>query len=65
MDARTNSETDRNIFQLSDWDRFAADEYEQLVAEEGNTELMEDMCYDGEDNAQEENVSNGNQEKVN
>ena len=52
------------FFQLSDWDRFAADEYEQLVAEEGNTELMEDMCYD-EDTAQEENVSNGNQEKVN
>ena len=32
-----------NIFQLSDWDRFAADEYEQLVAEEGNTELIDDM----------------------
>ena len=29
--------------QLSDWDRFAADEYEQLVAEEGNNELMDDM----------------------
>ena len=29
--------------QLSDWDRFAADEYEQLVAEEGNNELMEDQ----------------------
>ena len=31
------------LFQLSDWDRFAADEYEQLVAEEGNTELIDDM----------------------
>ena len=31
------------MFQLSDWDRFAADEYEQLVAEEGNNELMEDQ----------------------
>lgn len=31
------------FFQLSDWDRFAADEYEQLVAEEGNTELIDDM----------------------
>ena len=30
-------------FQLSDWDRFAADEYEQLVAEEGSNDLMEDM----------------------
>ena len=60
----TYLETDQPIFQLSDWDRFAADEYEQLVAEEGNTELMEDMCYDEEAN-QEENVSNGNQEKVN
>ena len=60
---RTYLETDQRIFQLSDWDRFAADEYEQLVAEEGNTELMEDMCYDEETN-QEENVSNGNQEKV-
>ena len=29
--------------QLSDWDRFAADEYEQLVAEEGSNDLMEDM----------------------
>ena len=31
------------MFQLSDWDRFAADECEQLVAEEGNNELMEDQ----------------------
>ena len=33
----------KSFFQLSDWDRFAADEYEQLVAEEGNNELMEDQ----------------------
>ena len=35
-----------NLFfppQLSDWDRFAAEEYELLVAEEGNTEPMDDM----------------------
>ena len=30
-------------FQMSDWDRFAAEEYELLVAEEGNAEGMEDM----------------------
>ena len=30
-------------FQLSDWDRFAAEEYELLVAEEGNNEPMDDM----------------------
>jgi len=60
----TQREVDEEGNELSDWDRFAADEYEQLVAEEGNTELMEDMCYD-EDTTQDENVSNGNQEKVN
>ena len=32
-----------SVSQLSDWDRFAADEYEQLVAEEGSNDLMEDM----------------------
>ena len=30
-------------FQMSDWDRFAAEEYELLVAEEGNAEGMDDM----------------------
>jgi hypothetical protein len=28
---------------MSDWDRFAAEEYELLVAEEGNPDHMEDM----------------------
>jgi hypothetical protein len=32
-----------NFFQMSDWDRFAAEEYELLVAEEGNAEGMDDM----------------------
>ena len=27
-----------NYFQMSDWDRFAAEEYELLVAEEGNAD---------------------------
>jgi hypothetical protein len=31
------------LFQMSDWDRFAAEEYELLVAEEGNAEGMDDM----------------------
>lgn len=31
---------------MSDWDRFAAEEYELLVAEEGNAEAMDDMCYE-------------------
>ena len=30
---------------MSDWDRFAAEEYEILVAEEGTNENMDDM-YD-------------------
>ena len=30
-------------FQMSDWDRFAAEEYELLVAEEGNAEGMDEM----------------------
>jgi len=34
---------DNADFQLSDWDRFAAEEYELLVAEEGNNEPMDDM----------------------
>ena len=34
---------DNSGFQLSDWDRFAAEEYELLVAEEGNNEPMDDM----------------------
>ena len=28
---------------MSDWDRFAAEEYELLVAEEGNAEGMDDL----------------------
>jgi len=31
---------------MGDWDRFAAEEYELLVAEEGTAEPMDDMCYD-------------------
>ena len=31
------------VFQMSDWDRFAAEEYELLVAEEGNAEGMDEM----------------------
>ena len=29
--------------QMSDWDRFAAEEYELLVAEEGNADGMDEM----------------------
>jgi hypothetical protein len=28
---------------MSDWDRFAAEEYELLVAEEGNADGIDDM----------------------
>lgn len=42
----TQRETDEDGNEMSDWDRFAAEEYELLVAEEGNTEPMDDMCYD-------------------
>lgn len=30
-------------FQMSDWDRFAAEEYELLVAEEGNAEGLDEL----------------------
>jgi len=39
----TQREVDEDGNELSDWDRFAADEYEQLVAEEGNSELLDEM----------------------
>jgi len=54
----TQREVDEDGNELSDWDRFAADEYEQLVAEEGNNELMEDMCYDDDVHNEPENLSN-------
>jgi len=58
----TQREVDEHGNELSDWDRFAADEYEQLVAEEGNNGLMDDMCYDDEG---QENMNNegGNMDK--
>ena len=31
------------MFQMSDWDRFASEEYELLVAEEGNAEGMDEL----------------------
>jgi len=39
--------------EMSDWDRFAAEEYELLVAEEGNADgTMDELCYeeDGDSN---------------
>jgi serine/threonine-protein phosphatase 2A regulatory subunit B'' len=47
----TQRETDEdgNEILMSDWDRFAAEEYELLVAEEGNNEPMDDLCYDDVD----------------
>jgi len=42
----TQRETDEDGNEMSDWDRFAAEEYELLVAEEGTAEPMDDMCYD-------------------
>jgi len=36
--------------EMSDWDRFASEEYELLVAEEGNTEGMDELCYDDDEN---------------
>jgi len=43
-----NTLIDRNhdvlfLLQLSDWDRFAAEEYELLVAEESSNEQHEEM----------------------
>ena len=31
------------LFQLSDWDRYAAEEYELLVAEEGGQDPQEEL----------------------
>jgi len=42
----TQRETDEDGNEMSDWDRFAAEEYELLVAEEGTAEPMDDMCYE-------------------
>lgn len=39
----TQRETDEDGNEMSDWDRFAAEEYELLVAEEGNNEQMDEM----------------------
>ena len=45
IDIRCQTETNFLIpsSQMSDWDRFAAEEYELLVAEEGTAEPMDDM----------------------
>lgn len=42
----TQRETDEDGNEMSDWDRFAAEEYELLVAEEGNNEPMDEMGYE-------------------
>jgi len=42
----TQRETDEDGNEMSDWDRFAAEEYELLVAEEGSPDNMDDMAYD-------------------
>lgn len=42
----TQRETDEDGNEMSDWDRFAAEEYEILVAEEGTNENMDDMSYE-------------------
>lgn len=42
----SNRDVDEDGNECTDWDRFAAEEYELLVAEEGNTEGMDEMCYE-------------------
>jgi len=44
-----DTDEDGNEIMISDWERFAAEEYELLVAEEGNNEPMDDLCYDDAD----------------
>eukprot|EP00095_Tigriopus_kingsejongensis_P009724 maker-scaffold429_size173697-snap-gene-0.30 protein:Tk09724 transcript:maker-scaffold429_size173697-snap-gene-0.30-mRNA-1 annotation:"serine threonine-protein phosphatase 2a regulatory subunit b subunit alpha" len=41
--------------EITDWDRFAAEEYELLVAEEGNADGLDDMGYEDDENAAEMN----------
>jgi len=46
-------DVDEDGNEMSDWDRFAAEEYELLVAEEGNADgAMDELCYedDGDSN---------------
>ena len=42
-DVRLGTNFQFSFPQMSDWDRFAAEEYELLVAEEGTAEPMDDM----------------------
>nr|CAD7454719.1 unnamed protein product [Timema tahoe] len=42
---------------LSDWDRYAAEEYELLVAEEGSNDQQEDMLYEDDDTEGEDALS--------
>jgi len=45
-------DVDEDGNEMSDWDRFAAEEYELLVAEEGNAESgMDELCYEDEGNS--------------
>ncbi|XP_049799692.1 uncharacterized protein LOC126234997 [Schistocerca nitens] len=46
---------DTDGHELSDWDRYAAEEYELLVAEEGGNEQQEDLKF--EDDAEEDALS--------
>ncbi|CAL4060675.1 unnamed protein product, partial [Meganyctiphanes norvegica] len=48
-DPFTSHRGDDEGVEVSDWDRYAAEEYELLVAEEGGAEHQEDMLYVEED----------------
>jgi len=45
-------DVDEDGNEMSDWDRFAAEEYELLVAEEGNADGgMDELCYEDDGNS--------------
>ncbi|XP_059082126.1 uncharacterized protein LOC131879739 isoform X1 [Tigriopus californicus] len=48
-------DVDEDGNEISDWDRFAAEEYELLVAEEGHAEVLDDMGYEDDENSAEMN----------
>ncbi|CAG2056863.1 unnamed protein product, partial [Timema podura] len=50
-------EHDTDGQELSDWDRYAAEEYELLVAEEGSNDQQEDMLYEDDDTEGEDALS--------
>jgi len=59
-----DSENGDEILKISDWDRYAAEEYELLVAEEGGPDHNDDMFMREEMTAEEEDDVDDDEEEV-